>query len=248
MADQSTSMTKRRGTTAGKPRSYSVWEWTRGYLALVLTAPLYLFLWAFAALCPQLPTWATRALLRSHERTTQRRKRDVRIPGVETIPAYMLRWWKIPRNWAFNIYYHIVKRSDDDTALHDHPWWNFSIVLDGGYWEHLILPGGVHRKTWYGPGAVRFRPHGGFAHRLELKRSDPLDDFEEGKILPTLNPVELPVKSIFITGPVLRRWGFHHTDQWVDAYEWDAYCDEKGISTMKMAGYAEQVNRKGPNE
>lgn len=237
MADQSTSM-KRRGQGTG-PRKYSLWEWLRGYLAWVLVLPLYLFLWAFATLCPQLPQWALKLLLRSHRDTTRFRARDVRIPGDDSIPAYMLRWWKIPRNWAFNIYYHIVKRSDDDTALHDHPWWNFSIVLEGGYWEHLILPGGVHHKTWYGPGAVRFRRSGAFAHRLELKPE--LDKYRD----PTGE--ELPVKTIFITGPVLRRWGFHHTERWVDAYEWDEYCDERGISTMKMAGYAAQVNRKGPN-
>jgi len=224
------------------PRKYSRWEWIRGYTALILQAPIWLFLWLFATLCPKLPEWLRKLLLASHNRTRLKRKNDVRIPGDPSIQPYMLRWWKIPRNWAFNIYYHIVKRSDDDTALHDHPWWNFSIVLEGGYYEHLILPGGVHKKTWYGPGSVRFRPHGGFAHRLELDRKP--------VATPGLSPVaqqvdyemnrELPVKTIFITGPVLRRWGFHHTDQWVDAYEWDDYTAERGISNMKMAGYAEQ--------
>jgi hypothetical protein len=35
---------------------------------------------------------------------------------------YMLRWWIIPRNKFFNIYLHRFLRSDDDRALHDHPW------------------------------------------------------------------------------------------------------------------------------
>lgn len=237
--EQSSSMEKRRG--AGQPpKSYSLWEWARGYAALVLVFPLYLFLWAFSIVCPQLPKWATAALLRSHDRTTMSRKNDVRIPGVLSIPAYMLRWWKIPRNWALNCYYHIIRRSDDDTALHDHPWWNFSIVLEGGYTEHLILPGGVHKKTWYGPGAVRFRPHGGFAHRLELDRHE---GPEKSKQFVTNG--ELAVKSIFVTGPVLRRWGFHHPLQWVDAYEWDQFLDEHGISSMRMEGYAAQ-QVKGP--
>lgn len=34
---------------------------------------------------------------------------------------------------------HKVMRSDHDRALHDHPWHNASIVLEGGYWE--VVPG-----------------------------------------------------------------------------------------------------------
>lgn len=227
---------KRRG--AGQPpRQYSRWEWVRGYAVLMLTSPLWLALWLFATLCPKLPESWLEALKRWHRATTAYRARDVRIPGDESVSPYMWRWWKIPRNWALNCYFHIILRSDDDTALHDHPWWNFSIVLEGGYFEHTILAGGVHRKVWYGPGSVRFRPWGNFAHRLELaterdKYSDPVG--------------ELPAKTIFVTGPTLRRWGFHHhPEKWVDAYEWDAFCEERGISTMKMAGYAAQI-QKGP--
>lgn len=244
---------KRRGAGTG-PRKYTLWEWTRGYLAWLLVFPLYLALWGFAALCPRLPAWAVRKLLRNHNATTSSRGRDVRIPGTPTIPAYMLRWWKIKRNWAFNCYYHIVKRSDEDLALHDHPWWNFSIVLEGGYWEHLILAGGVHKKTWYGPGAVRFRRSGNFAHRLELQREQVINQrlvdkayVGDGQYISfpyhMASYEERPVKTIFITGPVLRRWGFHHPERWVDAYEWDDFCDERGISTMKMAGYAEQLKK-----
>jgi hypothetical protein len=228
---------KQRG--AGQPREYSAWEWGRGYLALVLTSPIYAFLWAFAKLCPQLPARVTKLLLINHIRTTALRARDVRIPFDPKVQPYMLRWWKIPRNWAMNIYYHIVKRSDDDRALHDHPWWNFSIILEGGYFEHMILPGGVHDRKWYGPGAVRFRWHGKIAHRLELNWRPTFDAGSQ-----TGDGEEIPVKTIFITGPVLRRWGFHHEKRWVDAYEFDGFMAEHGIAGMKMEGYAEQL--KGP--
>jgi hypothetical protein len=159
---------KIRGAGQRRPPSdgYTIGEWTRGYLAWIAVLPLYLLLWAFASVFKRLPPWMLRKLLRSHTRTTEGRKCDVRIPGDFTIPAYMLRWWKTKRNAFFNVYYHIVRRSDDDTALHDHPWWNFSIVLEGTYYEHLIERGGVHKKTKYGPGAVRFRRSGNFAHRL----------------------------------------------------------------------------------
>jgi hypothetical protein len=41
-------------------------------------------------------------------------------------PPYMLRWWLLPRNPTFNVYYHRILRDDDDRALHDHPWPSFS--------------------------------------------------------------------------------------------------------------------------
>lgn len=40
-------------------------------------------------------------------------------------------------------------RSDDDRALHDHPWVNMSILLEGTYTEHTIAQGGVHHATVY---------------------------------------------------------------------------------------------------
>src|SRR5690606_27251871 len=109
--------------------------------------------------------------------------------------------------------------------------WNFSIVLSGGYFEHRILAGGVHTKTWHGPGTVLFRRSGNYAHRLELR-----DYGEQG--------YECSAETIFITGPTLRRWGFHHPERWVDAYEWDAFCAERGIEGMKMAGYQEQLEKR----
>lgn len=244
---------KARG--AGQPpRKYTTWEWIKGYTALVTLFPVYATLWFLATFVRKLPDKMTQKLLLWHAAQIDR-KVDVRIPGDPLIEAYMLRWWKIMRNAYFNIYLHIIQRSDDDTALHDHPWWNFSIVLDGGYWECTIAEGGIHRRKWYGPGMMQFRWHGAGAHRLELdtKRvqsgyADTGSYVERDGVQVTLrDPVtyqkDLPARSIFITGPVLRRWGFHHTDQWVDAYDWDDYCKERGIGGTKMSGYAEQVQK-----
>lgn len=222
-------------------RRYTVWEWGRAYAALVLQFPLYALLWALAAFVRTLPPSITAKLLRAHRRYTESQPMDFRIPPNEAIPAYMQRWWRIPRNWAMNIYYHIVLRSDDDRALHDHPWWNFSIVLDGGYFEHEIMEGGIHVRTWYGPGAMRFRWHGRKAHRLELKtgpmREAPIMSIQEEMAYDGDRQVEFPATTIFITGPVLRRWGFHHPTGWVDAYEWDAFCAAHGIKqAMRMDG------------
>ncbi len=221
-----------RGTTVRTPpgTTYGPWTWIKGYAALVALTPVWCFLWFMANVVRKLPPSITAKLLRWHIRKTSEREQDIRIPGTPTISAYMLRWWFIMRNAFFNIYLHRVFRSDDDTALHDHPWWNFSIVLDGGYWEHTILPGGVHRKVWFGPGSMQFRGFGRMAHRLELAFGDNANG-------------EAPATTIFITGPVLRRWGFHHPEQWVDAFEWDAFCQARGIGGHKMAGYQAQLDK-----
>jgi hypothetical protein len=128
---------------------------------------------------------------------------------------------------------------------------NFSIVLDGGYYEHEIMEGGVHRRTWYGPGAMRFRWTGRKAHRLELKAVRVSDLAHELGLWPVNEAdrlhttddglVELPVTTIFLTGPVLRRWGFHHPTGWIDAYDWDAFCEANGVKAMRMDGGSDAV-------
>src|SRR6185436_5414494 len=80
---------------------------------------------------------------------------------------YLLRWHIIPRNRRFNVYMHQLRRSDDDRALHDHPWPNVSLVLRGHYVEHTIAAGGVHWRAERRPGDVVFRLPWA-AHRLEV--------------------------------------------------------------------------------
>lgn len=234
---------KARG--AGQPpRKYTLWEWTKGYAMWLATLPLFPIMWFLSG--RKLPAWIVRKLLRNWTKTTESRERDVRIPGDPAIAPYMLRWWKIMRNAMLNIYYHNVKRSDDDTAHHDHPWWSFSIVLEGGYYEEKIMAGGIHVRTWYGPGSMLFRHSGTVAHRLVLDVHTPTpEEYHQDDDGPADDPwfAERPVKTIFITGPVLRRWGFHHTEQWVDAYDWDDYCQARGLAGHKMSGYAEQLKK-----
>lgn len=81
---------------------------------------------------------------------------------------YMLRWYVIPRNRWFNIYLHLFLRSDEDEALHDHPWMNCSMLLRGSYIEHTIAAGGVHRRQTFSGGDIKLRLSGKSAHRIEL--------------------------------------------------------------------------------
>lgn len=107
---------------------------------------------------------------------------------------YLRRWWLIPRNRVFNVYLHHFCRSDDDRALHDHPWWNLSVLLSGRYVEHTISAGGVNVRTERRAGEMKFRGATA-AHRIEL--------------------VDGPCWTLFLTGPIIRSWGFHCPRGWV---------------------------------
>lgn len=123
----------------------------------------------------------------------QRRPPDFQV-GPDSHP-YLLRWWLIPRNRVLNIYLHQFLNSDDDRALHDHPWLWCSVLLYGGYFEHTPAPGGGTLRTTYFEPQVRF----GLptkAYRIELF---------PGQCAWTL----------FITGPRVREWGFHCPQGWV---------------------------------
>lgn len=145
---------------------------------------------------------------------------------------YLRRWWILPRNRFFNIYLHQILRSDDDRALHDHPWWNVSIILKGGYreWMPMHLP--KHKLTLPNcsqqigeirkPGDFIFRA-ARYAHRLEL--------LNDGYKNP---PQAIPCWSLFITGPRIREWGFicpngwRHWRDFIGVAEGNAKGDEIG--------------------
>ena len=133
---------------------------------------------------------------------------DVVIGGNER--PYLLRWFVIPRNPVFNIYLHCFLRSDDDRALHDHPWMNCSILLDGRYVEHQIEAGGIHRRHQRQAGDWYVRWSGRLAHRIEL--------------------TDGPCWTLFITGPRYRKWGFHCPDKgWV---HWRLFTNPQDVGDI----------------
>lgn len=115
------------------------------------------------------------------------------------VPAWLEKIFR----WLPNAYVHKIIRSDDDRALHDHPWLNVSVILAGGYTEvvpwsqaqgplddHLARVHRVRRR----PGSVVVR-RSGHRHRLEVG--------------------ERPCWTLFITGPKVREWGFYCKRGWV---------------------------------
>lgn len=126
---------------------------------------------------------------------------------------YMRRWWIVPRNEGCNVYLHQIGRSDDDRAMHDHPWDNTSYLLFGSYVEHT--PAGSFVRT---AGDVVQR-RATDLHRLEVFEGEP------------------PVVSLFITGPKVREWGFACPQGWV---HWKDFC-APGDSSRVGRGCGEHV-------
>ncbi len=124
---------------------------------------------------------------------------------------YIRRWWIIPRNSLFNIYFHEILRDDDDRALHDHPWWSISILLKGSLAESD--EDGYHS---YDRWKIRIRS-AQYAHRLILP-------YWRWYSLPD-DPIKQPAYTLFITGPRIREWGFLCPQGW---RHWKEFTSSNG--------------------
>ena len=148
----------------------------------------------------------------------QRSEPDFIIWKADGTP-YLRRWWLLPRNRVLNIYLHRFTGSDEDRALHDHPWWSLSRILSGSYVEvlpvHQAQPGTldftlfglVRRQRHTGDWIARSATH---RHRLEIAPGT-------------------ECWTLFITGPVLRNWGFHCRWSFVP---WQQFLDPKDTGNV----------------
>lgn len=131
-----------------------------------------------------------------------------RGPDFTVGDDYLRRWWVIPRNEYANVYLHEFRVSDEDRALHDHPWPSTSFLISGAYLEHTP-DGTFHRKA----GDVVSRAADAL-HRIELF------DGPDGPI---------PTISLFITGPKCREWGFACGQGWVHWRDFTAADDPGAV-------------------
>ncbi|WP_313434324.1 hypothetical protein [Novosphingobium sp.] len=160
---------------------------------------------------PDMQAWA---------QTIMARQQDVTI-GED----YMRRWWVVPRNENANVYLHRILKSDDDRAMHDHPWSNMSYLLFGSYWEHT--------------------PEGKFLRKAGDVVSRPADALHRLEVIPGEEAI-----SLFITGLKVREWGFACEHGWVhwqdftsaDGTRTGAGCGEHGaLSPVTATGQPRQV-------
>jgi hypothetical protein len=161
------------------------------------------------------------------ERIAFKRPPDFIVGADNPEGAYLNRWYVTPwRGWYQhvpemqrtrwqrlvvrcarllpNLYLHQFLRDDDDRALHDHPSWAVSFMLFGGYVEHTIDKGGIHKWRQFDAGTLRFMSLD-HVHRIELLRQV----VDNGSPLVSKCDPIAPCWTLFLFGPTLRDWGFH---------------------------------------
>ena len=116
------------------------------------------------------------------------------VRDIETDQPVMIKWMllgiKEPRKWfPFNIVIHNIPDNDLEDHKHNHPWPFVSIILKGGYWEHLDSG-----RYWRKPGKILFRSHK-TRHRIEFDPSKP------------------NVYTLYIMGPRLQDWTVFRDDK-----------------------------------
>lgn len=125
---------------------------------------------------------------------------DGREPDLTISPdgsPYLYRWHLTPRNQQANVYFHIQVASDPERPLHDHPWDNQSVLLEGHYEEV------IQQHPPLDPERTLVRKQGQVVHRRA----------EEAHRL--VLPEGVPyVMTLFTTGPVVHKWGFWVPDQY----------------------------------
>jgi len=116
------------------------------------------------------------------------------------------------RKLPFNAFIHHIVKSDED-GLHDHPWWYFTLILKGGYWEET--PKGTF---WRGPGHFRLsRPTS--LHKLTLP-------------CPPNKQTKPTAWTLFIRGPKVRDWGFlDSAGKWV---YWETHLKNQRVAKAKL--------------
>jgi hypothetical protein len=116
-----------------------------------------------------------------------------RVIGAERRSPLLIRYFLL-RSSVLGIYLHKLCRSDEDRALHDHPWTFISVILTEGYIEHT--PSGGRKVR---PGSILYRP-AEWQHRLELKR---------------------PAWTLVFRFHRRREWGFHCPSGWLPWQQFD---------------------------
>jgi len=116
---------------------------------------------------------------------------------------YLIRWYII-KNKRFALYLHKFVSSDEDRALHDHPWPFLVIPIWRGYYEYNLKG-----KSRVLP-IISTRIRGSdYRHRVYL-----IDN--------------KPAWSLFMRGRKIRQWGFYPGGKFVHNEQWwsDNDCGE----------------------
>ncbi len=111
----------------------------------------------------------------------------------------LVRYYVIDTRW-FAVYVHHLQSSDEDRALHDHPWSFLTFLISSGYYEWVPVTGGEARR-WRRQFSILWRP-AEWQHRLELVK---------------------PTWTLVFRLRRRREWGFVTRNGWL---HWKAYGRE----------------------
>lgn len=139
------------------------------------------------------------------------------------LEGYMERDWMLPfePDNKINCRLHKILKSDDDRALHDHPWPTMSVILEGGYWEIMPLEQDQHpawdrqrfHRVWRKKGDI-IRRAATDRHRLEV---------EPGTTATTM----------FVMGAYENAWGFYTPEGKVYWKTYLGIVDDKSSSSQQ---------------
>ena len=131
---------------------------------------------------------------------------------------YLIRYYIFLKDrdnkFPFNIFIHKFLKSDEP-VIHDHPWGYYTLILYGGYWEHLIDNNDISKtvKHWRYPGFFQ-NVNENHKHFIELEKDK--------------NGIEKTCWTLFIPGiKYNNNWGFYpkfNNFEWIDSND---YLKEK---------------------
>jgi len=129
------------------------------------------------------------------------------ITGRSDNDPYLYRWTLRKRSDGGRVYLHYFARSDDDAALHSHPWTGHSTILAWGYREERRFKTPV--PGWWFSKAERWIAKDGY-----MVLSRPFVFLDENSLeAATFHRIDLlrPDKgcwTLFEVGPYEKSWGF----------------------------------------
>lgn len=153
---------------------------------------------------------------------------------------YLTRWYLFRRE-RFAFFLHLFHRSDEDRALHDHPWTFISFILWRGYWEHYYET--IQCPQCRGSGMDHLDDDG-----FELDRNRKCGTCRAEKTIKVYkrsrrwplqilyrpaewtHRVELikekPTLTLILRFRGRRKWGYHFPDGWISHADWwNANCE-----------------------
>lgn len=111
-----------------------------------------------------------------------------------------------------SLYLHKLVRSDDGRDLHDHPWWFWTFLLTGAYFEEMPYEFLDKKK--------------GIIDTFTIERREPFRFYFREPTWTHRLILDRPVWTLVLRGTPERDWGFYTPEGWV---RWEEYKGDREI-------------------